>query len=162
MRQSWKEWSGLFGALILACLPATHLQATELPRAKNLATEASQAASAGAPLVVIYSRVDCSYCKTVKRDYLQVMAADPRYRGRVVIREVGQDSNAPLKDFSGKATTHALFAKQQKIKLVPVVAFYGPDGKTLHEPIIGGRLPDFYQSYLEDAVEQATLTLKNP
>ncbi|WP_306605674.1 thioredoxin family protein [Azonexus sp.] len=160
MRQSWKGWNGLIGALILACLPTGTLQAAELQRASHLAVEARQAASAGAPLVIIFSRADCSFCKTVKRDYLRVLAADPRYAGRVVIREVAQDSNAPLQDFSGRPTTHAIFAKREKIRLVPVVAFYGPDGQALHEPIVGARLPDFYQSYLEDAVDQASLALK--
>lgn len=162
MRQSWKGWNGLIGALILACLPAATLQAAELQRASHLAAEARQAASAGAPLIVIFSRADCVYCKIVKRDYLRVLAADPRYAKRVVIREIAQDSDAPLQDFSGRPTTHALFARQEKIRLVPVVAFYGPGGKTLHEPIVGARLPDFYQSYLEEAVEQASLALKKP
>jgi hypothetical protein len=45
---------------------------------------------------------------------------------------------------------------------VPVVAFYGPDGRQLADPIVGARLPDFYQSYLEEAVEEAAKALKKP
>lgn len=162
MRQSWKGWNGLIGALILACLPAAPLQAADVQRASHLAAEARQAASVGGPLIVIFSRADCSFCKTVKRDYLRTLAADPRYAGRVLIREVSQDSDAPLKDFASQATTHARFARQEKIRLVPVVAFYGPGGKSLHEPIVGARLPDFYQSYLEEAVDRASQALKKP
>ena len=98
----------------------------------------------------------------MKRDYLQPLAADPRYGKRVVIREVRQDSDATLRDFAGQPTTHAAFAAAEKVKLVPVVAFYGPGGRRLHPPIVGARLPDFYQSYLEDAVEQSALALKKP
>jgi len=162
MRQSWKTWSGLFGGLILACLPLAPLAAAELPRASQLDAEARQAARAGAPLIVIFSRADCSFCQTIKRDYLQPLAADPRYAGRVVIREIGQDTEAPLTDFSGRPTTHARFAAAEKIRLVPVVAFYGPGGRKLHESIVGARLPDFYQSYLEDAIEQSAKALKKP
>ncbi|MPN42759.1 hypothetical protein SDC9_190316 [bioreactor metagenome] len=43
----------------------------------------------------------------------------------------------------------------EKVKLVPVVAFYGPDGRQLAEPIVGARLPDFYQSYLDDGIDNA-------
>ena len=43
---------------------------------------------------------------------------------------------------------------------MPVVAFYGPDGKQLAEPIVGVRLPDFYQSYLDDGVEAASKKLQ--
>ena len=160
MRQSWKTWSGLFGGLILACLPLAPLAAAELPRASQLDAEARQAARAGAPLIVIFSRADCSFCQTIKRDYLQPLAADPRYAGRVVIREIGQDTEAPLADFSGRPTTHARFAAAEKIRLVPVVAFYGPDGKQLAEPIVGVRLPDFYQSYLDDGVDNASRKLQ--
>ena len=51
---------------------------------------------------------------------------------------------------------------REKIKLVLVVAFYGPNGRKLAEPIVGARLPDFYQSYLDDAIDQASRQLKIP
>ena len=70
--------------------------------------------------------------------------------------------DTPLIDFQGRPTTHAAFATREKIKLVPVVALYGPNGRKLAEPIVGTRLPDFYQSYLDDAIEQASRKLKQP
>ena len=93
-------------------------------------------------------------------DYLKQLAADPRFRDRVVIRQVNQDSDAALVDFHGAATTHAQLARAEKIRLVPVVAFYGPQGKHLAEPIVGARLPDFYPSYLEESVEKSSQALK--
>ena len=124
--------------------------------------EAEQAARAGAPLIVIYSRADCKFCRAIKRDYLEPMAADTKSGKRLVIREIGQDRDTPLTDFQGQPTTHAAFAAREKIKLVPVVAFYGPNGRKLAEPIVGARLPDFYQSYLDDAIDQASRQLKIP
>ena len=132
---------------------------TDLPAAQNLRADADKAARAGGPLIVVYSRKDCKYCETVKRDYLKPLTANPRYRDRVVIRQINQDSDAPLIDFRGDATTHARFASSEKIKLVPVVAFYGPQGKHLAEPIVGARLPDFYPSYLEESVEKSSLAI---
>lgn len=159
-----RRFDRLFGALILTCLPLLAPAAPsgrhDLPPAADLRAEAAHAARAGGPLIVVFSRRDCSWCKALKRDYLQPLAADPRYRDRVVVREIGQDSDAALADFRGEAVTHARFAAAEKIKLVPVVAFYGPDGRRLAEPIVGARLPDFYQSYLEEAIDQATRTLK--
>lgn len=134
--------------------------ATDLPAAQNLRTDAEKATQAGGPLIVVYSRKDCKYCETVKRDYLKPLAANPRYRNKVVIRQINQDSDVQLVDFRGEATTHARFASNEKIKLVPVVAFYGPQGKQLAEPIVGARLPDFYPGYLEDAVEKSSLAIK--
>ena len=154
-----RQWAGLFGGLILACSPLATLDASELLPAADLRAEAARAARAGAPLIVIYSRDDCKFCQTVKRDYLAPLAAGQK---PPVVREIGQDRAAPLTDFQGRATTHAAFAAGEKIKLVPVVAFYGPNGRQLAEPIVGARLADFYQSYLDEAIAQASHQLKKP
>ncbi|WP_153146645.1 thioredoxin family protein [Dechloromonas sp. H13] len=145
----------------LLALPALNALAagTDLPAAVDLRADADRAARAGAPLVVVFSRHDCKYCETVKRDYLKPLATQARYRDRVVVRQINQDSDAPLVDFRGETTTHARFAASEKIRLVPVVAFYGPQGRRLAEPIVGARLPDFYPSYLEEAVEKSALAL---
>jgi thioredoxin-related protein len=158
-----RQWAGLLGGLILAWPAAPSLGATNLPAAIDLRAEAAQAAKAGGPLIVIYSRQDCKYCEAVKRDYLKPLAANPHFGDRVVIRQINQDGETQaLTDFKGNSSTHARVATTEKVKLVPVVAFYGPDGRQLANPIVGARLPDFYQSYLEDAVEQSVRALKKP
>lgn len=149
-----------FVALLLAVSAVAAVAATDLPAAQDLRADAEKAAQAGGPLIVVYSRKDCKYCETVKRDYLKPLAASPRYRDKVVIRQINQDSDAALLDFRGETTTHARFAASEKIKLVPVVAFYGPQGKRLADPIVGARLPDFYPSYLEESVEKSALAIK--
>lgn len=159
------DWgSKIRGALALAiCLLAANgpaLAANDLPPAADLRAEAAQAALQGGPLVILYSRRDCKYCETVKRDYLKPLASHPRYRDSLLIRQINQDSEQPLVDFRGERTTHARFASSQKIKLVPVVAFFGPDGRRLAKPIVGARLPDFYPSYLETAIEQSIAAVK--
>ena len=157
-----RHLAGLLGGLILACSGSAAWSATDLPEAIDLRSEATEAAHSGNPLIIIYSRKDCKYCETVKRDYLKPLADNPRYKNRVVIRQINQDGDQALSDFKGGHTSHARFAVSEKVKLVPVVAFYGTDGRRLADPIIGGRLPDFYASYLEDAIEQSTKTLKKP
>jgi hypothetical protein len=79
---------------------------------------------------------------------------------KLLVRQINQDSDQALVDFRGETTTHARFATGEKIKLVPVVAFYGPNGRRLADSIVGARLPDFYPSYLETAIEQSTAALK--
>lgn len=136
--------------------------AHDLPTARDLAAEASAAARRGGPLIVIFSRPDCTYCEIVKRDYLLPLSQNPRYRDRVAVRQVNQDSAQVLHDWRGQRQTHAGFAAAEKVKLVPVVAFYGADGRRLADPIVGTRLPDFYASYLEAAIEQSTQQMKKP
>lgn len=156
-----RRWARLSGGLILAWLATHALAATDLPLAGDLRAEAAQAARSGTPLIVIYSRQDCKYCEAVKRDYLKPLAA--RHPDRLLIRQINQDGETlALTDFKGSVSTHARVAAGEKVKLVPVVAFYGPEGRQLAAPIVGARLPDFYQSYLEDAIEQSARALKKP
>lgn len=158
-----RRLAGLLGGLILAWPLQATWSATNLPAAQDLRQETAQAAKAGGPLIVIYSRADCKYCEAIKRDFLLPLAQNPRYRERIVIRQINQDGdNQPLTDFKGQPSTHAQVALAEKVKLVPVVAFYGPDGRRLADPIVGSRLPDFYQSYLEDGIEQSSKALKKP
>lgn len=131
----------------------------DLPAAVDLRAEATQAKRAGGPLIVVFSRAECRYCETVKRDYLKPLEKNPNFNG-VVIRQINQDSDAAMTDFRGKKTTQASFASAEKISLVPVVAFYGPNGKAMADPLVGAGLPDFYQSYLEDAIAKSTAALK--
>jgi len=144
-------------AALLAGPTLAFAQAGSLPAASDLHAETERTARSGEPLIVLFSRRDCRHCETVRRDYLKPLAATGQ-----AIRQVNQDSDAPLTGFHGEATTHARLAGSEKIKLVPVVAFYGPDGRRLAEPIVGTRLADFYQSYLDRALEQARLALKKP
>lgn len=158
-----RRLAGLLGGLILAWPLQATWSATNLPAALDLRQETSIAAKAGGPLIVIYSRADCKYCEAIKRDFLLPLTQNPRYQQKVTIRQINQDGdNQPLTDFKGKASTHAQVAAAEKVKLVPVVAFYGPDGRKLADPIVGARLPDFYQTYLEDGIEQSMRNLQKP
>lgn len=147
-------------SLLLLGTGLLQAKGNDLTAAVDLRSEAEMARKQGGPFVVIYSRRDCKYCETVKRDYLKPLADNPRYRNRVVIRQINQDGDGALIDFQGNPTTHATFTASQKIKLVPVVAFYGTNGRQLADPIVGARLPDFYPSYLEEALDRSLSELK--
>lgn len=148
-------------SLLLCALFAGAAPAAELPAATDLRAEAAAAARSGQPLVILYSRSDCHFCERIRQDYLQALPDSPGHRG-IVVRQINQDSTRPLRDFGGQAATHAGIAANERIKLVPVVAFYGPDGRRLAPPIIGARLADFYQSYLDAALHQSTQALRRP
>lgn len=146
-------------SLLLGLLLAGQAGAADLPAAVDLRSEAASAARSGQPLVVLYSRSDCRYCESVRKDYLQPLQASAAHRG-IVVRQINQDSERPLRDFRGQPATHAGFAAGEKIRLVPVVAFYGPDGRQLAPPIVGARIADYYQSYLDDALEKSAQALR--
>lgn len=149
----------LHHSLLLGLLLAGQAGAGDLPAAADLRSEAASAARSGQPLVVLYSRSDCRYCESVRKDYLQPLQTSAAHRG-IVVRQINQDSERPLRDFRGQAATHAGIAAGEKIRLVPVVAFYGPDGRQLAPPIVGARIADYYQSYLDDALEKSAQALR--
>lgn len=130
-------------------------RAEEIQNASNLRMEAEQAQQQGVPLIVLLSRDGCHYCELVRRDYLRPLQKSTSPQNPVHIRQIHINRQTALIDFSGKLSTHAKFAQQQKISLAPVVAFYGTEGQTLAPSIVGVRIPDFYQSYLDDAISTA-------
>ena len=150
-------WLQRIGTVILACAMHYAEASTQLPAATDLAFEAQRANQAGNPLIIVFSRKDCGYCERVKKDHLQPLSRQAKYRNTLLVRQINTDEDTPLRNFRGELTTHRQFAKEQKLQLVPVVAFYNAQGQTLAQPIIGARLPDFYQSYLEQTVSEAQL-----
>lgn len=144
--------------LVLLCIAAPALAGPKtLPTATDLRSEAARAAAQGQPLLILYSRQDCRYCATVRRDYLIPLQAGGK---GPLIRQIDQDSDAPLLDFAGERSSHSAFAAARKVRTVPMVAFYGPRGEPLAEPIVGLRLADFYSAYLDDALAEARTRLR--
>jgi thioredoxin-related protein len=137
---------------ILTWLIAPFVQAQTLPPAANLAADARQSRALHAPVLVFFSEAGCPWCERVRREYLAPMQGDPAYKDRVLIREVDIASGDALTDFLGRATTQREFASRFHVRKVPVVAIMGPDGELIGEPMVGMALPDFYQSYLDDAI----------
>jgi hypothetical protein len=124
----------------------------------DLATDVRLAAARGVPLVVLYSRDDCSWCEKVRREHLGPLSRDPA--APAVVRELHMDRATALTDFAGRRTTSADFSKQMGARFAPTVMFHGPDGAQLAEPIVGFRLADFYGAYLERAIEEARTRLQ--
>ncbi len=131
-----------------------------LIEATNLAAEARLAAARGVPLVVLYSRDDCSWCEKIRGEHLGPLSRNPA--AAAVVRELHMDRTTALVDFAGRRTTSADFSRRMQAQFAPTVMFHGPDGAALAEPIVGFRLADFYAAYLERAIEEARERLKSP
>jgi thioredoxin-related protein len=129
-----------------------------LTESHDLAADARLAAARGVPLVLLYSRDDCSWCEKVRREYLGPLSRDPATPA--VIRELHMDRSTPLLDFAGRHTTSAEFSRQMQARFAPTVMFHGPDGGTLADAIVGFRLADFYGAYLERAIEESRTRLQ--
>jgi thioredoxin-related protein len=142
-------------SLTLAAILAWPLLASALPPARDLAADARQMREQRLPMLVLYSRDGCGWCERARVHHLDPLAADPATAARVLIRQIDIDRRTALADFAGKPGTHKDFAHGRKIRLTPTIELLGPDGETLAEPIVGVRLPDFYGTYIDRAIDTA-------
>lgn len=159
-----KGFSGwIAGALILACAgsaPAAQ-SVQKLRFADDLAVTARDAKKRQAVVMLVFTEATCPYCMRAKRDYLEPTQASRDYGSKVVMREVDVRSSDTLRDFSGAATTQAAFAKRYAIRVVPTVIVVDYTGKPLADPLVGLLTEDFYQLYIERAVDAGQLKLRD-
>lgn len=142
---------GLCLAALLA--PLSPARAAGLPAAVDLAADARLAARDKVPVLLLYTRADCSWCEKLRREYLLPITREAT--PRAVIREIRMDERLALVDFAGRRTTSAYFAESQKARFAPTLMFYDPKGQPSADPIVGFRTADFYAAYLDRALEES-------
>jgi len=156
-----RDW--IAGVLILACagIASAAQTAPRLRFADDLALTARNAQQRQAVMMLVFTEATCPYCMRAKRDYLEPMQAGRDYGGKVLMREVDVRRDNALRDFAGTTTTQAAFARRYAIRVVPTVIVVDYAGKPLTEPLVGLLTEDFYQLYLERAVDSGRLKLRD-
>ena len=129
--------------------------AADLPLATDLQADGRAMHESGAPLLVLYSQAECSWCERARREYLVPMSQELRLKTSVLFRQIDMDSDRPVVDFHGRTSTHRGFAKAEGIRVTPTLVIYGPTGERLDEPIVGMRLADFYGQYILQSIDTA-------
>ncbi|MHB8455580.1 MAG: thioredoxin fold domain-containing protein [Acidiferrobacterales bacterium] len=142
--------------LTFAAFSAPIAVAAGLPAARNLQADALRAR----PVLVFFSARSCAYCKEVENLYLKPMYADAGYRDKVIIRQVDIDSTRVMRDFSGKSTSGVAFARRYGVSLTPTIKFLDARGRELVPALVGVSSPDFYGSYLDQAITAAGARLR--
>ncbi len=125
----------------------------QLLQADDLAQLAAEARAKRVPVLIAFMQQSCPYCAIARRDHLLPLQADPQWRERVLIREVQTDRSTPLRDFAGTVTTHRAFARSHDVRKVPTLMVFDADGKPVGPPLTGLLTRDFYQLYIEQAIE---------
>lgn len=146
-------------AAILASWALAAAAAEPLQLARDLAADGRDARESGRVVVILFSTADCPYCEKVRKGFLQPMQASAVEPGRVIIREVEVDRARPVIGFDGRPTTHTELARSRTTRFVPYVAFLGPDGGQLADPLIGISSTDLYGGLLERRIETARAKL---
>lgn len=154
------RWAWILSWLFLATAmtPAFGVP-PRLTLAADLAADGQLAHAEKIPVVIFFSRAGCGWCEKARVEHVNAMAAQAA--GTAVFRQVDMDRNAPLVDFKGTRTTHRAFAAAHKVKLAPTLIFLSGDGTPLASAIVGYRLPEFYGTLIEDAVEDSRNRLRS-
>lgn len=114
------------------------------------------------PMLMFFHATYCSYCRTVDDEFLQTMANDPDYAGRLIIRRVEIDSAGPEIRWQGTSYTPVEFARLQGVELVPQVIFFAPNGQQVVDELKGVTVPDFYPQYLDQRLRAAERCIQDP
>ncbi|MDB5812012.1 MAG: thioredoxin [Betaproteobacteria bacterium] len=150
--------------LILTCTIGAACAQTQFPPlryADDFASLGREAAAGNKPIMLVFTRPGCPYCATAKHDHLEPLAASAEAAAKVVLREVeAPNEMIPLRDFDGKMTTHADFARRYEVRVVPTVILVDSAGAPLTDAIVGLNLPEFYNLYIEQAIDAARLRLR--
>lgn len=148
-------------ALLAACAASggAAAQHTGLPAANDLAADGRDAARRRVPVVILFSLPDCSYCETVRRNYLLPLSREGAPQGRPVVREAGLASATPLRGFDRQPGNGKALAARYGIRVAPSVAVLDGHGKLLVPVIEGGDVAGMYGAYLDEALAGARRAL---
>lgn len=137
-----------------------HAQAEGLPVVKNLKVEAKESAGKQAPILLLVMSKTCMYCERVLREFLLPMQRNAEYNDKVILRQIEISSNSKLIDFDGKTTSQSAFAKAHQVMAVPTVLLLNENGIELTR-ITGLASVEFYQSYLDAAINESLASIKS-
>ena len=141
--------------MILLMCPVASAAETSLPHAQDLQADIRHAELTGLPLIVMISLRGCPHCEVIRRTHLLPLLRGGQARGIPHIRQIEINGKLVMRDFDGRAITHAGFARTYKIKVAPVVMFFGAKGEMLAEPLVGAMIPDFYGAHFDAALAEA-------
>jgi len=136
--------------LALPALAQNRSAPAVLPPARSLPDELTAALRQGQPLVVMASLEGCVYCRIARQSHLS-----PMQRAGQPIVQVDLRSEASVRDFAGKTTTHDELARRWNVTITPTLLFFGPGGREVADRMEGAYQPDFYGPYLEDRLAQS-------
>lgn len=159
----FEEFVGLvLTAAILACTaaPAIANPGEHLRLADDLVELASAARAQRAPLMIVFTQTTCIHCDIAKRDYLVPMSRSMEFNGKVIIREVDVDSRAKIRDFSGKPVSQKDFSLRYRVRSVPTIVVMDDAGRPVASPIVGLLADDFYQLYLQQAIDEGRTKMR--
>jgi thiol-disulfide isomerase/thioredoxin len=127
-----------------------------LPVARALDEDLARAVQQKKPLIVMVSLEGCPFCKMVRDSYLPSVQREQK----LMVVQLDMHNNTPVKDALERQTTHAQLIKDWGVNVAPTLLFLGPDGSEIASRLVGAGVPDFYDAYLQERIDQALQSFK--
>jgi hypothetical protein len=160
MKRLYSLVPGVAAYLWLAIAPL-HAE-VRVPVAKNLQQEGRLAQSQQLPILLTFTSLVCSYCELLEQDFLQPMLLGGDYSDKVIIRKLELYQGATVIDFNGQSVTASELADRYRVFVTPTLLFVDGNGRELAERMLGINTPELYGGYLDNCIETALLTIRDP
>jgi hypothetical protein len=148
-------------AAVLAVGVSAATPGTILPAAWELSRDGQTAMQSGVPIVILFSLPGCSYCETVRRNYLLPLSREGSGSQRPLVREADLSSVTPLRGFGNEASSGKTLAANYKIRVAPTVIVVDGRGALLAPLLEGGDVSGMYGAYLDNLLATARSALAN-
>ena len=142
--------------LITPVFPDSH---DRIDTSRDWSVEASQAKSAGIPIMVIFSTEHCPYCVRLREEVLKPLIHNGVLKGKVLIREFNIEEGGKITDFDGERIRSGIFVSRYKIYATPTVVLVDHRGRQLTDAIVGFNEADSYTQFLDEAISSAVMSL---
>lgn len=126
-----------------------------VPTTYDLAADATTAAQAGVPLLLVFAQHYCEFCDRLDREILNPAQATGAYNGKVLVRRFMMDSRSLVRDFNGVKHEASELAHQMKVYVTPTLLFVDGHGTELASRIVGIDSGEFFSAYLDEAIDAA-------
>lgn len=136
-------------------LPPVHISSIE-----DFIKEGQQARESRLPILVMFSQVDCSYCRFVEEEYLKPMLRNAGYREKIIIRRVMTDDFRHVTDFDGNKVTTLQLSSRYGAFVSPTIVFLNHEGKELAPRIHGVRNTEMYGYDLDKNIDDSLARIR--
>ena len=130
-------------------------EAVQIPQLTDLSADSGEAAQRHLPILVLFSAEHCGYCEALKRDFLKPAIYSGNYKNRILFREVELVPGKSVRDFDGSEVNVYDLSDRYHVKVTPTLVFIDHNGRQMADKMVGLGTPDFYGSYLDEAIQTA-------
>ncbi len=151
----------LIGLISLLLVSTAHAAEVELTDLVDFKADSVEAKNKHLPILLMFSASYCGFCTIIKEEFLKPMKISGDYTNKVIVRVLELDSGDDVIDIDGKKIDPEDLAQRYNIQLTPTLIFVDPQGNELVQKMVGVTTVDFYGGYLDDAINNSLLQLRN-